>query len=425
MKKLLLTALVAVATLMVSDCYSQSTTYYLLEAERSPKGGTTKTIILEEGERNGTKILVTAACPSGCTPAMYTYQDEPSSTLGKKVYFTTAGIYVMQYDDNSFVSIMPTKQLGKGVWDKFVFSNFYSKDAAKVQTMTKAKVEAYAIEMSKQILAPSTAPASKGGNGLYHAAVGVEFSGKSYEELTITYEEGAVKKIITQLGKDASTDTYMYLSEFSALIGTDIYTNSRNHLNEFIYVDKPGVLIWTKYKGAGLGKQEWGKYDLFNMYAMDKQVSRGLLTSESQQKTLDGKITNWSKIIKAAEDKKRASETKDKIAKQRLPKEGLVVSSLKTQTLDAAKGWATKWGWKETVTKAYFTGADWYIVRHNLTGVILRREITGTIVMKRPDGMCSFHYCVFGQQYNGSTYNKVYTAGITPGQIKLNCEYAE
>ena len=45
--------------------------------------------------------------------------------------------------------------------------------------------------------------------------------------------------------------------------------------------------------------------------------------------------------------------------------------------------------------------------------------------MKRPDGMCSFHYCVFGQQYNGSTYNKVYTAGITPGQIKLNCEYAK
>jgi hypothetical protein len=107
----------------------------------------------------------------------------------------------------------------------------------------------------------------------------VKFSGKSYEELTITYEEDAVKKIITQLGKDASTDNYMYLSEFSALIGTDIYTNSRNHLNEFIYVDKPGVLIWTKYKGAGLGKQEWGKYDLFNMYAMDKQVSRGLLTS--------------------------------------------------------------------------------------------------------------------------------------------------
>ena len=101
----------------MNDCYSQPTTYHLLEAERSPRGGTTKTIILEEGESNGTKILVIAACQSGCTPAVYTYQDEPSSTLGKRVYFTTAGIYVMQYNDNSFVSIMPTKQLGKGIWD--------------------------------------------------------------------------------------------------------------------------------------------------------------------------------------------------------------------------------------------------------------------------------------------------------------------
>ncbi|MFT7037039.1 MAG: hypothetical protein ACJA2S_005581 [Cyclobacteriaceae bacterium] len=149
MKKLLLTVLVAVTTLIVNDCYFQSTIYHLLTAERSPKGGTTKTIILEEGINKGIKILVITACQSGCTPAMYTYQDEPSSTLGKKVYFTTAGIYVMQYDDNSFVSIMPTKQLGKGLWDKFVFSNFYSQNAAKVQTMTKAKVEAYAIEMSK------------------------------------------------------------------------------------------------------------------------------------------------------------------------------------------------------------------------------------------------------------------------------------
>ena len=443
MKKLILAALLAAITLTASDCYSQSfkdklkakaaaskaksntpaqgaskggTTFYLMEAER----GKTK-VQLEEGENNGTKIVA-------INGAMYTYQDEPSATLGKKIYFNTAGLYVMQYDDNSWVSVMPTKQLGKAPWDKFGFSNFYSSDAAKAKGMTKAKAEAYAIKLSKEILAPSKSGPSKGGNGTYSAATPVKFSGSAYPELEIFFEEGAVKKIVTKLmknGKAESTDTYMHMAEFSKLIGTDIYANSRSHLDQYVFVDKPGVLIWAKYKHGGLGNQLWEKYDYYNLFAMDKQVVRGLINSEAEQKELDVKVANWSKTIKASEDKRKAAISKDKIAKQRLPKEGMIVDNLKGQTLDAAKAWASKWGWKETITKAYFNDADWYIVRHRKTGVILRREIRGTIVMSRPDGMCSFHYCVFGQQYNGSTYNKVYTAGITPGQIKLHCEHAK
>ena len=343
--------------------------------------------------------MVIAACQSGCTPAMYTYQEEPSSLLGKKVYFTTAGIYVMQYDDNSFVSVMPDKQLGKFVFGKFMFSNFYSTDAAKVKTMTKAKVEAYAIELSKKMLAPSSTGPSKGGNGTYHLAVAASHANKKHDTYEISFEEGAIKKIET------GHETYIHMPEFSKLIGIDMYSCTRHHLQQYIFVDKPGVLVWTKYKGSGLGKQEWGKYDLFNMIAMDKQVARGLLANTDQQEELDAKLVKWSKIIKEAEDKRRASETKDKIAKQRLPKEGLIDSDLKTQTLDAAIAWATKWGWKETVFKAYFTDADWYIIRHKKTGVILRREIRGVMVMTRPDGMCSFHHCVYGQQYDGSKYN--------------------
>lgn len=403
-------------------------TYHLLEAERSPKGGTTNTIILEKGDNNGTKILVIAACESGCTPAMYTYQDEPSKTLGIKVYFTTAGIYVMQYDDNSWVSVMPDKQLGKAPFDKLMFSNFYSTDVAKVKGMTKAKAEAYAIEMSNKILAPSTSAPSDGGNGTYSAATPVKFSGAAYEEMEVTFEEGAGKTIEINLmknGKAESTDTYMYMEDYSKLIGLDIYANSRSHLNQYLYVDKPGVLIWTQYKNGGLGNQLWEKYDYYNLFAMDKQLTRGLLNSESQQKELDDKVANWSKTIKDSEDKKKASETKDKIANQRLPKEGLADNALKTQTLDAAKAWATKWAWKETVTKGYFSGADWSIVRHRITGIILRREIRGVIVMTRPDGKCSFHHCVYGQEYDGNKYLSVYTAGITPGQIMLPCEYAK
>ncbi|TXB65130.1 hypothetical protein FRY74_06800 [Vicingus serpentipes] len=441
MRKTLIIALVAV-TFVGSNCYGQSfkdklkakaaaaskpggnaagavkggTTIHLMEAER----GNTK-LQLEEGENNGRKILA-------INGAMYTWQDEPSATLGKKIYFSTAGLYVMEYDANSWVSVMPDKQLGKGEFTKFMFSNFYSSDAAKVKTMTKAKVEAYASDLSKQIMAPSASGPSKGGNGTYSAATPIKFAGNAYEEMEVTFEEGAVKNIIIKLiksGKDVSTDTYMHMPEFSKLIGTEIYANSRSHLNQYIFVDKPGVLIWAQYKHGGLGNQLWEKYDYYNVYAMDKQVVRGIIASEAKQKEIDAKVANWSKTIKDVEDKRRAAETADKIANQRLPKEGMVDNNLKAETLAAAQAWAASWKWVETVTKAYFTGADWYIVRHKLTGIILRREIRGVIVMSRPDGMCSFHYAVFAQEYDGSKYNKVYTAGITPGQIKLNCEHAK
>ncbi len=457
MKKTLIVTLVA-TTFVVSNSYGQSfkdklkakaaaatsnnsggdiatnssksgkATYHLLEAERSPKGGTTNSIILEEGDNNGTKILVIAACESGCTPAMYTYQDEPSKTLGIKVYFTTAGIYVMQYDDNSWVSVMPDKQLGKAPFGKLMFSNFYSTDAAKVKGMTKAKAEAYAIEMSNKILAPSSSAPSEGGSGTYSAATPIKFAGAAYEEMEVTFEEGAGKTIEIKLmkgGKTESTDTYMHMEDYSKLIGVDIYANSRSHLNQYLYLDKPGVLIWSQYKNGGLGNQLWEKYDYYNLFAMDKQLTRALLNSESQQKELDDKVANWSKTIKESEDKRRSAINDEKIATQRLPKEGLVDNDLKTQTLDAAKNWASKWQWKETVSKAYFSGTDWSIVRHRNTGIILRREIRGVIVMTRPDGKCSFHHCVFGQEYDGNKYLSVYTAGITPGQIMLPCEHAK
>jgi len=442
MKNLIIAILVAITALATSNCYADSSIdktnikakvtfkigkeiYYLLEAERSPKGGTTKTIILEEGDNKGTKVMVIAACKSGCVPAIYTYQSEPSKTLGKKIYFNTAGIYIMQYDENSFVSVMPTKQLGKAPFDKFVFSNFYSKDAKKVKTITKAKAEAYAIRISKEILTPSKNVVSEGGNGVYSVATPVKFSGKAYPELEISFEKGAVQKIVTKLCDKCGTDSYIHMPEFSKLIGVDIYANSRSHLNQYIYVDKPGVLLWTRYKHGGLGKQLWEKYDYYNMFAMDKQVVRGLLNSEVQQKEIDIKVANWTKKIKNSEDKRRADEEKKGIDARRLPKAGLVDNSLKAQSLQAIKNWATKWAWKETITKTYFVGTDWSIRRNRLTGTQTGREIQGVVVMTRPDGLCSFQYILFAQEYDGSKYLTVYTDAIFGGQYKLKCEHAK
>lgn len=125
-------------------------TYYLLEAERGAlDGGTTKTKLIEFGENNGTKLLAIAACKK-CIPAVYTYQPEVSKKLGKAIFFNSSGLYVIQYDDESFINVLVTNRLGDAPWTRFMFSNFYSKNKSTVATMTKEKIEEYARSISKK-----------------------------------------------------------------------------------------------------------------------------------------------------------------------------------------------------------------------------------------------------------------------------------
>jgi len=184
MKSLFITTLLVAATIISNDCHSQSlikkakskakksatkqaikggknaavkaksnaVKYHLLEAERSPAGGTTKTLLLEEGDNKGTKVLVIKACEEKCTPAVYTYKEDESKKLGIKVFFNSSGIYILEYNESSFISVMSSESFGKAVFEKFIFSNFYSKEASEAKSATKEKVEAYAIKMSKQLL---------------------------------------------------------------------------------------------------------------------------------------------------------------------------------------------------------------------------------------------------------------------------------
>ena len=259
-------------------------------------------------------------------------------------------------------------------------------------------------------------------SGTYSAAVPVKYSGKGYDEFEIEFLDGTEKKIIRKAG---GTTTFIHMPEFSKIAGVDVYTNASRNLHKYIYVDKPGVLIWMHYKSGALGTKLLGEHDNFNMYAMDKQVVRGLLNSKAQQDEVDKKVAAWTKKIKDAEDKRRAEKEGKDIANRRLPKRGLVDAKLEAQGLEAAKGFAAKWNWKETLTRVNFSGADWGIRRHKVTGVQTGRSIKGVIVMTRPDGLCSYHDAVFAQEYDGSKYRTVYFDGILGAPYKLNCEHTK
>jgi hypothetical protein len=115
-------------------------TYHLLEAER---GVTTK--LFEFGEHNGEPLLLIAACKQ-CIPGSYTQQKEASEELGRAVFYNTAGLYVFQYDVESFVMIMIDPKAEN--WTDFYFSNFYSKNKLKVAGMSKEKIKEFIIKIS-------------------------------------------------------------------------------------------------------------------------------------------------------------------------------------------------------------------------------------------------------------------------------------
>ncbi|MEO9806365.1 MAG: hypothetical protein ABJF04_24100 [Reichenbachiella sp.] len=154
--KLFSTLLIYVAFLLTAHAQSGVATtaingdYQLLEAERSAQGPT-KIKKMEYGEVNGQKMLAALGCEKGCIPAVYSYQEEASKQLGIPVFFNSYGLYMITYDEDSFVSCAPGTPLGKAVWDKFSYVNFYSKDDKKVADMTKQKATEYAIAISKRM----------------------------------------------------------------------------------------------------------------------------------------------------------------------------------------------------------------------------------------------------------------------------------
>lgn len=119
--------------------------YHLFEAERGVNNKSTKTKLIEYGENNGIKLLAVAACEK-CIPAVYTYKKEESIQMERPVFFNSSGLWVVKYDDESFVIFMPDPAAGSDS-EKLYISNFYSKSKFKVENMTKAKIKDFVLNL--------------------------------------------------------------------------------------------------------------------------------------------------------------------------------------------------------------------------------------------------------------------------------------
>lgn len=377
--------------------------YQLGVAERGQKK-----LMIQYGELNGNKVIAIAAC-QGCPPAIYSYQQEPSETLNTPI-FMTAGLYLIRYDDNSFILVQPDKELGRAAWTQIGHANIYSKNAATATAITRAEIESFAIDLSEKIMNQEVGKLSHA-TGTYHLAATETHLGRPQRTYEITFQSEGKKSIDIKPCDSCGLERYELLPNESSIIGVDVY---RHSTSDYLFDIKDGVLIYTFVNAGGLGRDDWSKHSTFNLYSNNQAYVRQLLASQEKQHNIDTAMAGYFKAIKdafirqAEEQQKAATEQRD------LPAEGFSDRSQKQQALKAAKQWADNWGWKETLKDAYFTSNDWSTLRHPLTGLITGKSIRGIITMTHPDGRCRFQYTRFRQDYDGEVFYNLLMAGVGP-----------
>ena len=388
--------------------------YLLAIPERSASGQTQK-LQVEFGNINGQTLLATRACPR-CPAASYKLLDDVTKELGRPVFFNSMGIYIIAYDENTFVSVMADGQLGKKVWRQIAYANVYSKQGTPTITLDAGKQ--FVLSESKRLMTGEGVVKFEvtGGSGIYYAAVRQTVGSNQYDQLDVTIND---KKHIVLKGMNCTNCTssiYEYQSELSDAIGKSVY--EMGHMGRFLIAQDKGVL-WVA--SSQLGKQLWQDHDQYNVLGQDKTSMRKISLDKVAQEKVDNALKAYAAKAKAAVDARYAREDRDRTANNVLPARGLEDATLNQNSFIAAQAWAHRYRWKEQLQYVFMTSSDWSILRHKLTGIQTGRRIQGVITMKRDDGLCSFQQAIFEQAYNGTGYQQTVMAGVVPGQNKLDC----
>lgn len=389
--------------------------YHLATPERSAAGNTNK-LQIEYGELNGQKMLATRACPR-CPAAGFKMQMEETKELGRPVFFNSMGIYIIAYDENTFVSVMADAQLGKKEWSTITYANVYSKQGTATITLEVGKQ--FVIAESKRLMTGEGVAqfAVSGGSGTYYAAVRQTVGSKQYDQIDVQLVD---KEKITLEGMNCSScssSLYLYEAELSEAIGKPVY--EMGHMGRFLIYQDIGV-IWVA--SGQLGKALWKDHNSYNVLGQDKTAMRKISQDKSQQQVVDSTLQGYAVTAKEAVDARYAQQDLALTASNTLPVKGMKNADLERSALVAAQDWADSYRWKEQLQYVYITSRDWSILRHKTTGIQTGRRIQGIITMKRDDGLCSYQQAIFEQAYNGTDYQDVVMTGVVPGQNKLGCE---
>ena len=131
------------------------------------------------GDMKGKTVIAVAPCKR-CPPAVYSYLKKESRILGIPV-FTTNGLYLFQYDDNSFVVVQPDVALGEKTWLKISHANIYSKNEAKAKPLSRKQIEQFAIKSSYKVMGKGLGKMQHK-TGIYYLAMPVVHIGNARSE---------------------------------------------------------------------------------------------------------------------------------------------------------------------------------------------------------------------------------------------------
>ncbi|UTW46857.1 hypothetical protein [Bacterioplanoides sp. SCSIO 12839] len=375
--------------------------YHLGQPERGQKK-----VFVQYGELKGQKVIATAACQN-CPPAVYQYQAEPSETL-KVPVFMTSGLYLIQFDADSFILVQPDKMLGNAVFSQIGHANIYSRNPATAASIARAEIEQFAIRLSHQIMNQEVGAMAHAA-GTYHLASPMTHRGKAQNSYRVQFIAGSPKSISVHPCEGCNPESYEYLPHESSIIGVDVYRNSGSY---YLFDIKDGVLIYTFANAGGFGKDEWGQHSQYNLLSNNQAYVRQLLADTAKQQAIDELMANYFSQTRA-EFLRIAQEKQQQQTQQReLPVAGYQNTTEAQQALTAAKRWAADWQWQETILSAYFTSNNWSTTRHPLTGIITGKLIQGVVTMKHPDGRCRFQQVRFRQDYDGNQFYNLEMAGV-------------
>jgi len=388
--------------------------YQLAIPERSA-GGPTQKLQVEYGEMNGQKMMATQACPR-CPAAGYKLQDDASNELGRPVFFNAMGIYLIAYDENTFVSVMADAPLGKEAWSKIVYANVYSKQGTPTISLEQGKE--FVLAESKRLMTGEGIAAFEvsGGSGTYYAAVRQTVGSKQYDQIDVKIEPEKQIVLEGMNCRSCTSSTYTYVDELSQAIGKPVY--EMGHMGRFLIEQDTG-LLWVA--NVSFGKQLWEKNNNYNALGQDKTAMRQISQDQAAQNKMESQIKSYAEKAKAAVDARYAQQDLQRTANNELPDKGMQDSDLEQSALIAAQDWAKSYQWKEQLQYVYITSRDWSILRHKITGIQTGRRIQGIITMKRDDGLCSYQQAIFEQAFNGTDYQTTIMTGVVPGQNKLDC----
>lgn len=172
--------------------------------------------------------------------------------------------------------------------------------------------------------------------------------------------------------------------------------------NKYIMLLEPGVILID-----GIPPAYYEEKGVVNSEKLKAEINKRIImtTSKSRLQELVNNPMEVGELIIAFWNKNTSSREKNQMKANPLPAENIAMKNYRAKALSAMRLRAKKDRWKSSIEAAFVEENTWRIIKHNITGRILYRQI-GCVMFEKKDGKCKWRRFSIKQEYNGSGYNK-------------------